>query len=132
MQDNDFVDPLAVIDEAESLWPHNSHAVEDHGIEMAVLGALDKPADGVPADKPILRRAGSHSSNVRSLFSAIFGKALEWSSFDFFRAPCDRCAADVQPRHTLLVPVGRTTVEVHVCQRCREQLDSRLSGLVWS
>lgn len=130
MNRNEIRDPLDAIDEVEKLWPHNAHAVEDPALEEAVLYALSKPTDA-PNGVALLRRAGKHGSVVRRLFDAVFGKALDWSLRDLLQAPCDRCSADVMPRHTLWVPAGATVVSVHCCDRCRVQLDDILVGLVW-
>lgn len=116
-------DPLDVIEEAAMLWPHNQEAIEDTNVEMAVLVALGKPHDS-PMNTALVRRGCSHSETVRSLFGAMFGKAQSWSSYDFFKALCDRCLRDVQPCHSLWVPAGASVVEVHCCQRCREELDA--------
>ena len=119
------------VEGAEQLWPYNAHAVEDTAVEMAVLVALDKPTDAPSAER-LLRRAGTHPEPVRRLFDGLFGKALNWSSFDLFAAPCDRCLRNVQPEHSLWVLVGATVVDVHCCTGCRTELDAALADLVWS
>lgn len=126
-------DILTTLDESRSLWSNNEIGVEDAGLEMAVLVALDKPHDA-PDGRPLLRRGCAHSTPVRSLFAAVFGRALGWTNYDLFRAPCDRCLSDVQPRHTLWIPAGRSVVEVHVCDGCRSQLDADFAepALIWN
>ncbi|GAB3875419.1 hypothetical protein [Terrabacter terrigena] len=128
--DRETIDPLEIIEQAESLWPHNTHAVEDPAVSEAVQYALSKPTDA-PNNVALLRRAGKHSSRVRRLFDVVFGKAMLWSDFDFFEAPCDRCLGDIQPQHSLWVPAGATVVEVHMCADCRVQVDALLTDLVW-
>ena len=122
---------LDAVEGAEQLWPHNAHAVEDTPVEMAVLVALGKPTGAPPAAR-LLRRSGNHPEPVRRLFDGVFGKALEWSSFDLFAAPCDRCLRDVQPKHSLWVLAGATVVDLHCCTSCRNELDTSLSDLVQS
>ena len=54
------------------------------------------------------------------------------ADFDFFAAPCDRCARDVQPMHSLWIAAGASVVDVHCCDSCRQELDGSLTGLVWN
>jgi len=125
------MNPLAAIEEAERLWPHNSHAVEDPGVEMAVLATFDRPTDA-PNNTALLRPGRKTSTPTRRLFNAVFGKALGWSTYDLMAAPCDRCLRDVQPEHTLWVNAGAPVVDLHVCNDCRTELDTSLNDLVWT
>ncbi|WP_418062428.1 hypothetical protein [Pimelobacter simplex] len=120
---------LGAVETGAMLWPHNQQATEDIGVEMAVLAALGKPTDA-PTGKALHRRAGAHFSQVRPLLVGL--NRNNWTLRDMDEAPCDRCDRDVSCRHTLRVPAGATVVELHVCQRCREQLDGSLLDLVWS
>lgn len=120
---------LGAVETGAMLWPHNEQATEDIGVEMSVLAALDKPTDA-PMGRALHRRAGAHFSPVRPLLVGL--NRNNWTLRDMDEAPCDRCARDVSSRHTLLVPAGATVVELHVCQRCREQLDGAFLDLVWS
>lgn len=122
---------LTAMDEAESLWPHNSHAVEDEAVEMAVLAAIGRPTDA-PNHTALLRPGRKTTTPIRRLFHAVFGKAMGWSNYDLMAAPCDRCVRDVQPEHTLWVNAGATVVELHCCADCRAELDSSLIDLVWA
>jgi len=126
-------DVLRPIEEGESMWPHNSHAVEDGAVERAVLLAFGKPTDGARG-VPLLRRGSSAFEPIRRLFDAVFRKAGGWSDRDFFIAPCDRCLRDVQPKHSLWVSAGATVVDVHCCERCRRDLDADFvhPPLIWS
>ena len=125
-----IADPLAVIDQAHSMWPDNSHAVEDPRIEELVLATLGKPTDA-PNGRALLRRGCAHAETVVPLFEAVFGRAGGWSTRDLFVAPCDRCRRDIQPRHTLWVNAGATVVDIHMCDDCRIELHADLPDLVW-
>ena len=125
-------DILAAVADGEMSRPYNGYAVEDTGVETAVLTALGKPTDA-PSGVALYRRAGQHSTSVRSLLKVVFGRLVQdWSDFDFFAAPCDRCARDVQPMHSLWIAAGASVVDVHCCDSCRQELDGSLTGLVWN
>jgi hypothetical protein len=123
---------LHAIDESETVWPHNDFLIEDQPIEMAVLYALGRPADDLPAGAALLRPAGNRRSPIRRLFDVVFGRAAQkWTDHDLLAAPCDRCIRNVQPEHTLWVPAGRSVVELHLCDDCRTTLDADFPGIVW-
>lgn len=135
MHTNDTADSiLAAIEESEMVWPHNDLLSNDHAVDMAVQVALSKPTADLPADYPasVLRQAGKRPGVVRRLFDVVFGKAASsWTDYDLFKAPCDRCLADIQPEHVLWVPSGRSVVELHVCHDCRTTLDADFPGIAW-
>lgn len=125
-------DVLHAIADGEMSWPYNAHAVEDSAVESIVLAALGKPTDA-PSGVALYRRAGDRMSPVLRLIEVVFGRIVEtWSDFDFFVAPCDRCARPVQPKHSLWVGAGASVVDVHCCDSCRKDLDASLVGLVWN
>lgn len=116
---------------ARTLWPHNSHAVEDQAIEIAVHVAWSIPNDqGVGV--PLLRQARESDRPAMPLFNAVFDpNSQPWTDHDFFAAPCDRCKKDVQPTHSLWVVTGESVIDIHCCERCRRDLDGALHNLVW-
>jgi hypothetical protein len=123
---------LSAMQEARDLvaWAKPNIAIfGDERAEAACLAALSGTVpDELSFGIPLLRFANQDTPAVPLIHAVVSNFA------DAHRTSvCDRCNAHgVVGKAQLFVPMGTSTVVLHVCAHCRYLLDSWFPGLVWN
>jgi len=132
--------------DAQSLWPHNHHLIEDEQIEQAVLRGIGfqsitleerqldhvwpqpRLVDSVDRDICMPLLDVMVNGDLSPLDGPCCGRC---DNTDECRPRCGRCLG-APAMHRLLVPAGGSVVMVNCCAVCKEYISADFKPVVWS